>query len=63
MARSTDRRLVLINVGVSAAGRYKCEVIGEGPGFLTADRSAYMKVVREYWCGKEDEGERRDGIR
>ncbi|XP_045106788.1 uncharacterized protein LOC123501824 [Portunus trituberculatus] len=44
-ARSTGSRLVLVGVGVSAGGRYKCEVIGEAPGFLTADRSAYMAVV------------------
>lgn len=33
---------------------YKCEVIGEGPEFLTSDKHAPMDVVSKYEC--QDEG-------
>ncbi|XP_050687341.1 uncharacterized protein LOC126980928, partial [Eriocheir sinensis] len=43
---SEGRRVKLNNVQLSASGMYKCEVIGEGPEFLTSDKHARMMVVK-----------------
>lgn len=57
MELSEGRRVKLNNVQLGASGMYKCEVIGEGPEFLTSDKHARMMVVSKY--GKR--GKRRDG--
>ncbi|KAK8381731.1 hypothetical protein O3P69_015053 [Scylla paramamosain] len=43
---SVGRRVKLDNVQLGASGMYKCEVIGEGPQFLTSDKHAKMMVVK-----------------
>lgn len=43
---SVGHRVKLDNVQLGASGMYKCEVIGEGPEFLTSDKHARMMVVK-----------------
>ena len=47
---SVGHRVKLDNVQLGASGMYKCEVIGEGPEFLTSDKHAKMMVVSKYVC-------------
>nr|XP_045621511.1 uncharacterized protein LOC123772422 [Procambarus clarkii] len=42
---STGEQVTLTNVQLNSSGKYKCEVIGEWPQFLTADKSSNMTVV------------------
>ena len=43
--RSSKQHVVLKNVGLSTAGRYKCEVSGEAPSFKTRFDEEDMVVV------------------
>lgn len=47
IGNSTEKILVLRNVNLSSAGRYRCEVSAEAPSFQTVSDHADMVVVGE----------------